>query len=562
MNKKQLFIKLLILVVGGISVFLLSSCFTSMRILSCKKSCLESCSSESISGNEYGIYYTLSDDGESYYVSEVGYSETSVVIPETYEGLPVEGIESGAFTHYHHSVGCGGTYPVEIYLSSLTLPKTIKVIEREVFSNGYGDHFNKDGYGAGCEKLIYEGTVEDWCNIKFGSSPFSHYTDFYIDGAKVTDLVIPESVTTIPENAFAYYNKFKSVTLHEGITTIEKHAFYRGGVEEITFPCTDLTIGKEAFFENTELEKIAFTGEKLNLGERVFAYCTSLKDVEWNTVNITEIPEYTFANCYGLESFVIPASVEVIDWYAFEDCVNLIEVDNLSKLKVVAGDTTYGGVAFYAGIVHTAEEDNSYILTVEDYKFVIGEESATLFKYTGADEVLFLPVLESGAEYDIRANTFLNNNLITTVIIPDCVTAIGTNAFYYCQNLQYVTGCAGLVTVGNGAFNGCERLVSISLGKVEEIGNTAFANCSAMKSVSLPDTLTKIGWDAFANCEGLTSITLPASIKEIGRDAFLFCNAEIKYAGTVEEWTNNVTHSGYGVTVTVICSDGEWEGTI
>ena len=102
MNKKKLFLKLLIIVVGISSTFLLSSCFPAIGLVSCGRNCKESCKSNDdfIDGNEYGIYYTLSADGDSYFVSEVGYKEYNVKIPESYNGKPVTGIMSGAFTHY------------------------------------------------------------------------------------------------------------------------------------------------------------------------------------------------------------------------------------------------------------------------------------------------------------------------------------------------------------------------------------------------------------------------------------------------------------------------------
>lgn len=562
MNKKSLIIKFLVLVAVISSAFVLSSCFTTIGLVSCKRSCQESCNSSEIavSGHEYGIYYTLDDSGEFYWVSEVGYKETEVKIPETYEGYPVMGIKHRAFEHYRQTGSCGGGYYFGMHLSSLTLPKTIKVIDIGVFGGGLDHNYHTEV--ATCDKLIYEGTIGDWCDIEFRSNPFYDGTKLYIDGELLTDLVIPETVTKINKYAFAYYGGLKSVTLHEKIAMIEEGAFLNcTGLEEISFPCKNLTVGGAAFADCEQLKKVTFMGENLVLEDGVFYSCESLEEVEWNAVNIAVIPEAAFSYCNGLKSFVIPASVAEIDFNAFKGCYNLVEVYNLSKLNIVAGSTTHGGVAQYAGIVHTAEEDNSYILTVGDYKFVVSEEKTTLFKYTGEGEVLFLPELENGKTYDIRANTFALNHTITTVIIPDCVTAIGENAFYYCDNLQLVSGCAGVVTLGNGAFSECVRLASIVLGKVEEIGDETFDSCVALKSLELPETLSKIGKYAFCNCEGITSITLPKSLTEIGNDAFIFCDAEIKYAGTLEEW-NEVKRAEDGITATVTCSDGVWEGKI
>ncbi len=572
MNKKQLFIKLLIIVFGGVAVFLLSSCFTTMYVWSCKRSCMESCNScnssseDDISGHEYGIYYSLSDDGEYYWVEEVGYKETEVDIPETYEGLPVMKIRSGAFTHYHYGSGCGGGYSIGMNLTSLTLPKSIVAIQSGVFA-GYPEHYRAvDPYyreGAICDKLIYKGTIEDWCNIEFGSSPFTGVTEFYAGGEKITDLDIPEGVTKINENAFGYLGALTSLTLPASLTEIEDYAFYGCyNLEDAIFNCTDLKVGQFAFQNCQSLKKIEFTGEKLVLGYDVFAYCYSLNEVNWNSVEIKNIPQGAFIECSALEVFFIPASVETIERDAFNGCYNISEVYNFSNLEIVAGSTAYGGVARYAGAVHTAEEDNTRIVTEGDYKFVVSDESATLFKYTGEGGALNLRAPKGFESFTIRSDTFYDNDSITAVNIPDSVTGIGSYAFSSCDSLQFVSGCAGLKTVGNSAFKWCTRLESVDLGSAEEIGDGAFSNCIALTTVTLPETLKKIGSGAFNNCESLTSIALPASLTEIGRGAFADCTAELTYAGTVEEWQAITLSKDPFTDVTVTCKDEAWEGKI
>lgn len=539
MNKKSLIIKFLVIVAVISGAFVLSSCFTTIGLVSCKRSCQESCNSSEIavSGHEYGIYYTLDDSSEFYWVSEVGYKETEVKIPETYEGYPVMGIKHRAFEHYRQTGSCGGGYYFGMHLSSLTLPKTIKVIDIGVFGGGLDHNYHTEV--ATCDKLIYEGTIGDWCDIEFRSNPFYDGTKLYIDGELLTDLVIPETVTKINKYAFAYYGGLKSVTLHEKIAMIEEGAFLNcTGLEEISFPCKNLTVGGAAFADCEQLKKVTFMGENLVLEDGVFYSCESLEEVEWNAVNIAVIPEAAFSYCNGLKSFVIPASVAEIDFNAFKGCYNLVEVYNLSKLNIVAGSTNHGGVAQYAGIVHTAEEDNSHILTVGDYKFVVSEEKTTLFKYTGEGGALNLPVLDGGKTYDVRSETFYANGAILSVNIPDCVTEIGARAFENCDNLKIISGCTGLVKIGERAFADCRMLESVALVKVETIG-----------------------YGAFANSRPLKALTLPATVKEIGRGAFNGCTAEISFSGSLEDW-GKVILAEDGITATVTCSDGVWEGKI
>jgi len=541
MNKKSLFIKLFILIAVVSSAFVLSSCFsTGIFVASCSKAC-NSCSYDDdgndISGNEYGIYYTLSEDGGSYLVSEIGYMETTVKIPETYQGRPVTGIKSGAFTHYVYGSGCSGGHDMGLSLTSLTLPKTIKVIENGVFN--YSEGYYYSNVGGRCDKLIFEGTLEDWFSIEFGSSPFDENTDFYMDGKLITAIEVPESVTRISARAFAWFAGLKSVTLHENVAVIEEGAFkFCRNLEEITFPCKDLTLCRQAFFGCGNLKSVSFTGEKLVLEDEAFSECRSLIEVNWNAVDISIIPSFAFANCTNLETFVIPKSVKVIREHAFDGCY-VAEIYNLSQLDVVKGSSANGGVAFNAVAVHSSFDEGSSILTVGDYKFVVSETGAELFKYKGDGGALNLPVLESGENYVISDNTFSDNDDILSVNIPACVTAIGNNAFSGCGKLQVVSGCEGLLTVGNCAFRRCVKLETVILAKIEKIGEGAFSGCNSLAAVELPVTLT-----------------------EVGKGAFDGCLAAITYAGTLEDWSKVTLSELAEADAKVTCSDGEWEGKI
>jgi hypothetical protein len=139
--------------------------------------------------------------------------------------------------------------------------------------------------------------------------------------------------------------------------------------------------------------------------------------------------------------------------------------------------------------------------------------------------------------------------ILTSVVIPNTVTTIGSGAFTGCTKLTSVTLPAGLTTIedslfrectaltsitlpatvktiGPNAFNSCKALTSISLpASITTIGNGAFWYCTALTSINLPTSITTIGSSTFRECTKLTSITLPASITTIGNLAFHNCTA-------------------------------------
>lgn len=187
----------------------------------------ENLGSVSNAESEYssGLQYTLNEDNNSYTLSSAGelFNSTKVVIPETYKGKPVTKIVERAFysTQLYGSDSSKGA-PI----NELILPSTIKSIALEAF------------YNCKIEKVVFEGTIEEWCSIQFigiSANPLYHpdnakdNTKLYIDGELIETLVIPNSVSTISSYSFVDCGSLKEVVIPESVTSIEPHAFKNCG---------------------------------------------------------------------------------------------------------------------------------------------------------------------------------------------------------------------------------------------------------------------------------------------------------------------------------------------
>ena len=187
----------------------------------------ENLGSVSNAESEYssGLQYTLNEDNNSYTLSSAGelFNSTKVVIPETYKGKPVTKIGERAFysTQLYGSDSSKGA-PI----NELILPSTIKSIALEAF------------YNCKIEKVVFEGTIEEWCSIQFigiSANPLYHpdnakdNTKLYIDGELIETLVIPNSVSTISSYSFVDCGSLKEVVIPESVTSIEPHAFKNCG---------------------------------------------------------------------------------------------------------------------------------------------------------------------------------------------------------------------------------------------------------------------------------------------------------------------------------------------
>ena len=99
-------------------------------------------------------------------------------------------------------------------------------------------------------------------------------------------------------------------------------------------------------------------------------------------------------------------------------------------------------------------------------------------------------------------------------------TKLGSNAFHYCLDLSGVTLPSNLTEIPECCFDRCIKLASIELpSTLQTIGSQAFYG-TAFRSITIPYSVTEIGHAAFENCRNLTSVTLPSSLQVIGSYAF------------------------------------------
>ena len=95
------------------------------------------------------------------------------------------------------------------------------------------------------------------------------------------------------------------------------------------------------------------------------------------------------------------------------------------------------------------------------------------------------------------------DNELSTIIVGDKVTELGSFAFSKCRKLRRIELPDGLITIGRGAFD----------------------SCSNLQYINIPETVTSLGEQAFTNCTKLKTITIPKGISGFGKRTFLGCTA-------------------------------------
>ena len=141
-----------------------------------------------------------------------------------------------------------------------------------------------------------------------------------------TSYSIPDGVTSIGGDAFYGCTNLERITIPDGVTSIGRDAFsHCTSLKSITIPDGVTSIAYKAFYGCTNLERITIPNSVTSIGESAFNSCSSLESITI-PYGVTSIGKYMFYDCTSLTSITIPNSVTKIEWGAFQYCSGLTDV--------------------------------------------------------------------------------------------------------------------------------------------------------------------------------------------------------------------------------------------
>lgn len=138
------------------------------------------------------------------------------------------------------------------------------------------------------------------------------------------------------------------------------------------------------------------------------------------------------------------------------------------------------------------------------------------------------------SDNEIGENMFINCNL-SSIVMPDNITVIGTGAFKGCVNLVSVSIPEKVTNIKSSAFEGCSQLESVVFPQnITELGGQSFKGCKALKTFTFPK-VTSLADEILSGCDALVSVTIPETVTAVASLVFAGCMklAEIHVAASL-----------------------------
>ncbi len=241
---------------------------------------------------------------------------------------------------------------------------------------------------------------------------------------------------------------------------------------------------------------------------------------------VTQIDSYAFRNCSRIVSVSLSPNIISIGTYAFYNCTALqgVYITDMSSWCNINFNGSYSNPLEYAHKLYLNNKLVTDLIIPADITRI------DFYAFYNCVDLVSITVEPNNAVYKSQNNCLIEKQTDRLVlgcknsVVPDNVKSIGSSAFEGCKGLTSIEIPSGVDYIGFYAFANCVDLQSIVIkSEVNIICDGVFKNCSSLESIEIPNGVMEIGMSAFSGCSSLKNVELPSGITDIGQGAFSSC---------------------------------------
>ncbi|NLO10777.1 MAG: leucine-rich repeat domain-containing protein [Clostridiales bacterium] len=279
---------------------------------------------------------------------------------------------------------------------------------------------------------------------RFGDQDLSIYGDWYIINDVLikyygsdSHVIIPDTVTEISTEAFAYNKLLESIEIPESVYYIGDAAFMGcANLKEIRIPNSVYYMGDSVFSDCSSLKKVRLPNDLMQISSYMFERCKSLKKITLPK-SVVIIGDHAFSECWYLEEIILPSELEEIGEYAFYNCLRIKEIslpNSVTQISAYAFDSCY------------------------DLREIVLPKKLKTIENGMFSSCVYLKIVTIPKGIREIGEFAFSDTDVREITIPNTVTKIGASAFENCANLEKIEIPMSVIDIGGKAFYRCDNI--------------------------------------------------------------------------------------------------------